>query len=515
VDDGNVTRPTDARLAPPGHSHEGRSLLRLFCFCTLAGLGAISCSLPQMPGDISWDTHLIIPMGVRTYGLNELAESAADLRQHGSGIGLGPDSVLYFATFTRLTIPLHDSLTFEAVTDTFVKPAGLLDSTAGFALVGQRHHVFRSTITEGTVSLSLTAPDAAPADTVVVQATLLDILINSVGDPLMVTQAVPGGTVKDTALSLVGYQLTMEDSDPQVFHARLHSSSALEVRAIIHTGRLVFHLFNGELNGLALESSNNGVHVEPLPEGWDVVHPTDVSAIIHVERGLTGAVCDFTGRARSFLAGEQIDTADVVVSDANLAADTLAVVNGLAHFVARYPDSVSARGRITISGRVTCYSTDTLRLNVEMHAPLAFTLDTLQPPGEVTRVPNEGLKDVQSGSARIRIWNRLPAGGRVFVVANRDSLDVLPESGAAVDTVADVHIPIPAVVGGRAAETAFAEFTIGLSDSLLELFRHPPFFTRTDIFVPGSGGDTLVAHASDYLKVQVLADVIYRIDTGD
>jgi hypothetical protein len=97
---------------------------------------------------------------------------------------------------------------------------------------------------------------------------------------------------------------------------------------------------------------------------------------------------------------------------------------------------------------------------------------------------------------------------------DRDSADVLDQSGADVDTVADLTIPVPVVVNGRAQSEAYMELSITLSDSLLELFRNPPFFARTDLTLPGSNGDTLLAHAADYVKVQPIATLTYRVDTG-
>jgi hypothetical protein len=46
------------------------------------------------------------------------------------------------------------------------------------------------------------------------------------------------------------------------------------------------------------------------------------------------------------------------------------------------------------------------------------------------------------------------------------------------------------------------------------MFKNPPFFTRTHLSLPSSNGIELIAHAGDYLKVQIIADLDYKVDTG-
>ena len=153
-------------------------------------------------------------------------------------------------------------------------------------------------------------------------------------------------------------------------------------------------------------------------------------------------------------------------------------------------------------------------LDIELRAPLEFILHPVHAPGDVQRVETNDIADVQDGQATVRVWNRLPAGGRVYLVAASDSMSVLPNSTADVDTVADMQIPVSPIVNYRATAEADTEMTFPLSDAALELFHHPPFFTRLDISMPGSGQDTLIADGSDYIRVQVIADVTYRMDTG-
>jgi hypothetical protein len=79
----------------------------------------------------------------------------------------------------------------------------------------------------------------------------------------------------------------------------------------------------------------------------------------------------------------------------------------------------------------------------------------------------------------------------------------------------DIQIPVSEIVDGRATGLAVSETSIALSDSVVSLFKNPPFFARTDISVPGSNSDTLLVHGSDYLSVQILARLVYEIRTED
>ena len=461
------------------------------------------CTLPQAPGDLSWDVHLSVPLGVRTYSLNELVDSVSVFR--------GEDSLLYYAAFTEIKVPLADSLGVGPIEDTLIKPPWITDTTSYQPLTGYRHRLLHATIAHGTLWLTV-ENFSDVADTA---RTTLPNMISAQGDTVVFVVYLPGHGRADTVYDLAGYVIRLPDTTPQFVETRLHSAGGAEIHAYVRTDRISFRYYTGVLDELEIEALEGGAAVEHPPEGWESVHPTMVEARVHVIRGVSGAVADADLTLATWQDGQMLDSANLIAHDLHLDRDTSAVIQGLAHLLAVYPDSVSSTGRVTLSGTVQDVEPDdTVRFEVEVRAYLAFTLDPVHSPGNVQRIDNRDLQDVQSGSVRIRIWNRLPVGGRAFLVMDRDSADVLDGSGAEVDTVVNVVIPAPVLVNGRAQSEAYAELSLVLSDSLLELFRNPPFFARTDITLPGSNGDTLLAHAADYVKVQPIAVLTYRIDTG-
>jgi hypothetical protein len=483
-----------------GNVKDGR-LLR--CGWLLLMTLAAGCTLPQAPGDLSWDVHLSLPLGVRTYSLNELVDSVTVFRSE--------DSLLYYAAFTELAVPLADSLTVGPIEDTLIKPAWMTDTTSRQPLLGYRHRLLNATVAHGTLWLSVENVSDA-ADTV--RATLPN-MVNSRGDTMVIVRYLPGHGRADTVCDLTGYVIRLPDATPQTVETRLHATGGAEIHAYVRTDRISFRWYTGVLDNLEMEGLDGGQPVKRPPEGWESVHPTMVEAHVHVIRGLSGVVADADLNFATWQNGQMLASADLIAHGLHLDRDTSAVIPGLAHLMAVYPDSVSSTGRVTLSGTVhDVQPDDTVRLEVEGRAYLAFTLDPVHPPGDVQRIDNNDLKNLQSGTVRIRIWNRLPVGGRAILVMDRDSADVLDQSGADVDTVADLTIPVPVVVNGRAQSEAYMELSITLSDSLLELFRNPPFFARTDLTLPGSNGDTLLAHAADYVKVQPIATLTYRVDTG-
>jgi hypothetical protein len=484
-----------------------RSLLRLFVLATLPVLAG--CSLPQKPGDLSWDVPLYVPLDVRHYRLSDLVGTLTVSPTGSSGIGMGADSVLYFTSVSHLTISIHDSLTLDPMEFALHKPTGLQDTNAVFLLSNQRNRVYNGRIASGT--LSLHADGALTQDTQRVHITLPAVVINSLGDPFVFTDTLWGGQPLDTVINLAGYRIIMADSTPQQFPAHLVCSSPASVSATLQSSRITFSYLDGEISQLRLESVASGVKIDRPPEGWEAVHPTTADAYIRVARGMSGAQADFNAELYTYLQQARLDSHHVSVNAFALNGDSTSVIHGLGHLIALYPDSASAAGTVVISGRVRSYAIDTLRLDVEVRAPLRFTMDTVHFTGTVHRVDMDNLENIQSGTAIIRVWNRLPVGSRVFVVLAHDSAQVLPSSSERSDTLTDVRVPVALLQDGRAVSDTFSEYRISLTDSTIFLLQHPPFFVRTDVLIPGTGRDTLVAHAADYLSVQAIANVTYRV----
>lgn len=472
---------------------------------------ALSCTLPEAPGDWSWDTRLQVPLGVRTYSLAELVDSPSELADQGSGIGMGGDSILYYTSITRLSLAFDTALFFEPIVDTLIKPAEMQDTTHQFALTNQPHRVLRGVISSGTVAVRVQNLDPLTADTASV---LLPDLYDHFGDGLLVRVFVEGGATVDTVIDLATYVIRLADDDPQLSTASLYSSQPVLLAAYVQTSRIYFNYFDGELRDLPLDSVISGISVESPPDGWETVHPTRLDLYVHIARTLT-ATAQMNVSWKTYERLRVLSSSEHEFPDVYLGSDTTLTTLSVGVWEGIYPDSVSAVSSMILSGRIQSYTSVRIPVVVEIRAPLAFTMDETNPAMEVTRVDNSDLKDVQSGTAKMRIWNRLPVGGRAFLVADRDSSKVLANSGAMVDTVVTLEIPVPALSDGRASEETYAEATVPLSDALLDMLRNPPFFTRTDVTLPGSNGDTLYAHASDYVKVQVIADVVYRINAGD
>jgi hypothetical protein len=479
--------------------------IRFLCGCLLLITIACGCTLPQAPGNLSWDVHLSVPLGVRTYSLNDLVDSVSVFRDE--------DSLLYFAAFAELRIPLADSLVIGPIEDTLIKPSWMTDTTSFRPLVGYRHRLLNATVAHGTLWLGVeNVSDVADS-----ARTTLPNMVSPRGDTMAVWLYLPGHARADTTIDLTGYVIRLPNTRPQRVETRLHSTGGAEIHAYVLTDRISFRYYTGELDNLGLPAVEGGQEVEHPPEGWDAVHPTMVEARVRVVRGVTGATADAYLNFATWQGAAMLDSANLTVLDLPLGYDTSAVIPGLARLMAVYPDSVSSTGHIVISGTVhDVIPSDTIRLRVEGRAYLAFTMDTVHSPGDVQRVEGNELKQVQSGSMRIRVWNRLPVGGHAYLMVDRDSTNLLNNSGAIVDTVADLEIPVPPISNGRAQSETYTELSMALDDSLLALFEERKFFTRTDLILPGSNGDTLLAHASDYLKVQPVATVTYRVDTeGD
>jgi hypothetical protein len=88
----------------------GRSCIRPLLFLSAFVLLFEGCSLPKEPGTLWWNVDLVVPLGVRTYGIWDLADPESELRAEGSGIGMDADSNAWFSMWTDLEVSVADCL---------------------------------------------------------------------------------------------------------------------------------------------------------------------------------------------------------------------------------------------------------------------------------------------------------------------------------------------------------------------------------------------------------------------
>lgn len=245
------------------------------------------------------------------------------------------------------------------------------------------------------------------------------------------------------------------------------------------------------------------------------MRPLEVEARIHVDHGI-GGVLSSDVDAVTWLNGSQVGTSTIHVENLELEDSSVTIIPGLADLLAEYPDLLTADGNATLSGEVAVFNNTEVSLALELRAALAVIItDTLEPVGTVEKVEPGDLEDIQSGEAIITLWNHLPVGGRCYLVADYDSLNVIENSEADVDTLFDVNIPEPTIVNGRAVNASRYEFTIELNERWTNYFKSDGFFVRTQIQVDAIEGDTLIVHGSDYLNVHALAKVRYTVEPGE
>ena len=395
------------------------------------------------------------------------------------------------------------------------------DSSAAFQ---SRHRLYVGEIDTGLVTITVYNESQLDETVWIVFPTLM----TQSGDTLTSMQIVPAGESRSEIVDLRHYIMRIENETPQRVPIQMQSLSAQTdtrrhftpfteyIRGEIVTTAIGFDYFRGELGDLTLNFPVEGRSIGHMPQGWEAVHPVSVDALLSVRGGPgLNATANTSVNIQTYLTGNPLASANLSSNQVYLGIDTTLQYPGMTNLFTQYPDSLSAAGMITVSGPVEIRETESVDIAVELRAPLEFVLSEVNAPGDIHRVDSEDIQDILGGTARVRVWNHLPAGGRVYLVADPDSMDVLWNSGADVDTVADMPIPVGPVVNRRATTEAYTEMTFPLREETLELFRHLPFYTRFHIHMPGSDGDTLIALGSDYIRAQVIADLIYRIDTGD
>jgi len=437
-----------------------------------------------------------------------------------SGTGIGGSQIAVDSTDRIAVTARIDTVTASQFYGIVPEQTVTRDSALA---IEQRHVIDLAIVSGGNMTVTL-ANHTQFADTVALR---IPNMVSRLNDTLRVTQFLQPGDSNVVVVPLAQWRIRPDGDDVQTIRGELisHTPSPAERRAFVGNGervyasvafdRLPIEFFSGRLNNLQLDFDSLSVEIERPPQGWEVVRPLEVEARIHVDDGIGGEL-DATLDAHTWLNGAQVGASTIALENLPLADDTFAVIPGLADLLSEYPNLLTASGSSTLSGEVSVYSNSVIKLGLELRAAMSVVLtDTLEPVGDVERVSPRDLEDIASGTATIKIWNRLPLGGRCYLVADPESLAVLDASGADVDTLFDVAIPRPSVSGGRATDVAEYEFAIELTDHWLNYFQSGDFFVRTQIEAATSVGDTLVLHGGDFIKVQPFAKLVYTVRPGD
>lgn len=99
-------------------------------------------------------------------------------------------------------------------------------------------------------------------------------------------------------------------------------------------------------------------------------------------------------------------------------------------------------------------------------------------------------------------------------MADDDSLKLLADAGADVDTLFEINMQSPPVSNGRATEAEEFKFTVDLTPRWLKYFKSDGFYVRTQIEASSAIGDTLNVVGSDYISVQPFARLVYTVRPG-
>jgi len=393
-------------------------------------LVAAGCSLPQAPGDLSWDTHLVIPLGITTYGLNSLVEADSVLQIKGSGVGMDTSGYLYFSAYTKVQVPVGDSLIMEPTSKAVDKPSGVPNYNGDAELPNRQNRLTRGAVAEGSLSVSLHNLSGTSSDTV--QVTIPGFTSNS-GDTLVLTFRHLTSTVQTQTQDLHNYWVTPGPlvNGHQSLALRIRAPQADNIHMDAQLGRLSFIHYWGTVDSMRVNGLEASSVVDSLPTGWNAIHPTTVDAFVHMHgNSALNMTSNLNLSVSTYLHSGLIAMHPLHSPALNLASDTVVVVHDLADMIATYPDRMAASASLMMFGSAEdCSGSDTVNLNVELRSPLSFTLDRMHAPGDdqIDTVDNSSLKDIeQNGSkAIIRIWNHLPVGGRVYLVADSVRNNVL------------------------------------------------------------------------------------------
>lgn len=391
------------------------------------------------------------------------------------------------------------------------------DSTWALA---QQHEIHEGIVEAGVLVLNATN-QMSVADSV--RITIPDVLTPD-GEPIVVEYYLEPHESIVQDFPLADHTVMLAHTSPQPIHASLEaiipasnesgtfSGSEQHVTTNFRTENVKFKYFNGVLHDQETAIDPDSAEVEDYDDDWESIHPTELDLYLNLEGDVPAeGVIDFT--LASMLNGEPLGAVNRS-STISFNSDTTILYTGLAGLIPQLPQLISYTGTVTLDGAVSVYSSNSVRGTIELKAPLKFTVEPTTIHGDIEEVDFDAIENIQELQLDVKVWNALPVSGKLTLIASRDSLNLIEDSGLPVDTLFSEALPMAVIQQERVAAPGYDELTILLPDVMYDMLEHPPFYVRSDIQLNGSGADTLAAYGSDYVTYSSTAHVTYRVESG-
>ncbi len=407
-------------------------------------------------------------------------------------------------------------------------PRQVLEIDSTFRLE-QRHEVSEAVIASGSVIITATNESIFSDSFYVV----LEDFYTPDGHVLQTERYyIPPGQFFEITLDLAEITFRLPDPARQEIRGRLVSvllpteeivifeGGIHRVYADIRADSFTFHYFSGMIDTIKNFIEQEVTEIEQPPEGWESIHPATVDLFLTIQSSLEApdywTERDAFGNVdlffRSTREGREIGS---VTCHARINAhrDTTVKFTGLAELVREFPEFIHYSGTVSFTGPIILYDTTNVIGKIELRAPMMFTLDDGEIPGDVEKVDMEPVEDLEDVSLNVRLWNALPISGTLSLIAAFDSAAVEKNSGLPAETLFTVSLPQAELISERVNAPGYQEIVIAPAESSYDFFREPPFYIRSELFIRGSHGDTLIAYGGDYVRFIASGKVTFRISS--
>jgi len=380
----------------------------------------------------------------------------------------------------------------------------------------QRHQVREAEIASG--ALFMTATNYSPiSDSLRV---ILDDFLTPQGEAVQIKHYLPPAQPFEFSLNLAGYMFRPANPLRQEIHVRLEvlllptdtvtfQAGCCSVAADFHIDTLTFRYFDGVVDTIENPIGPDSTAIEQPPEGWENIHPAVIDLFL-TARSSIAAHGNVNLSLHSTREGREIGLVSYAEQIAFGYDDTL-MFTGLAALAREFPEYIGYSGTVGIGGPVVIYDTSKISGKIELKAPIMFILEDMRIPGDIEKVEPDPIEELQEVSLHVRLWNRLPFSGTLSVIAAFDSAAVMQNSGLPAETLFTLSLPEAQLDGGRVVAPGDSSLDISPPLESYDFMRHPPFYVRPELFIRGTGGDTVAAYGSDYVRFSVTASIKYRI----
>jgi hypothetical protein len=303
-------------------------------------------------------------------------------------------------------------------------------------------------------------------------------------------------------------QIRIHDSGDQLVFFKSSDS----VTAFAALSKITFSQISGKLEPTVVDIGEIQRDLD-LPQGFENAHVKNASLSLEIHNGV-----NFPAKLSATIEGDKKQrlelTGDVEAGTPWATAVTTLQEDNLDPLLNPVPQ------RITITGQIICgdgissgivNEEDFFFGEIKITSPVELVLDSCQVQIEADSYSvNDDVRSliedqVNSSKAIFKIENHLPLDAKVIIFLSKNKENIFSDPDLVIGPIAVSRGELDQ--NGLVVNSITSEGTMSLDREKLQVFTNSPFYIAGKLNFPGTGGNTIKALATDFIRITSYVEV--------